>query len=307
MQRSLIFPRPSQASSKRDHNGAALITLDAPPDLPADVGSTLAALHFAAPSPGAPVVVYFHGNADQVGWGGAYVGSLLRERGMGLFAIEYPGYGHAQAGGGSPTEDSLYTAADVLLKHLVAPKSEGGLEVPAGDVVLLGQSIGGAVALEMAARGHGAALVLLAPFASLPMMVDAAFPIASPALKAFPFLLLDKFDNLAKAQAGAVASVDAAGGEGKEGRRLPVLLAHVSCPDAAEVAFFSRSQRYSYRCRQGVEDEIVPYTQGQALASALGAELLTLEGAGHNNVLNNPHWARFANRLQGFLRECRAK
>ena len=183
MQRSLIFPRPSQASSKRDHNGGALITLDAPPDLPADVGSTLAALHFAAPSPGAPVVVYFHGNADQVGWGGAYVGSLLRERGMGLFAIEYPGYGHAQAGGGSPTEDSLYTAADVLLKHLVAPKSEGGLEVPAGDVVLLGQSIGGAVALEMAARGHGAALVLLAPFASLPMMVDSAFPIASPALK----------------------------------------------------------------------------------------------------------------------------
>ena len=258
MQRSLIFPRPSQASSKRDHNGGALITLDAPPDLPADVGSTLAALQFAAPSPGAPVVVYFHGNADQVGWGGAYVGSLLRERGMGLFAIEYPGYGHAQSGGGSPTEDSLYAAADVLLKHLVAPKSEGGLEVPAGDVVLLGQvipqprpepaakkpvslvpraegvwnarqSIGGAVALEMAARGHGAALVLLAPFASLPLMVDAAFPIASPALKLFPFLLLDKFDNLAKAQAGAVASVDAAGGEGKEGRRLPVLLAHVSC------------------------------------------------------------------------------
>ena len=34
---------------------------------------------------------------------------------------------------------------------------------------------------------------------------------------------------------------------------------------------------------------------------------LTLEGAGHNNVLSNPHWARFANRLQGFLRECRAK
>ena len=58
---------------------------------------------------------------------------------------------------------------------------------------------------------------------------------------------------------------------------------------------------------QGVEDEIVPYAQGQALASALGAELLTLEGAGHNNVLSNPHWARFANRLQGFLRECRAK
>ena len=141
MQRSLIFPRPSQASSKRDHNGGALITLDAPPDLPADVGSTLAALRFAAPSPGAPVVVYFHGNADQVGWGGAYVGSLLRERGMGLFAIEYPGYGHAQSGGGSPTEDSLYAAADVLLKHLVAPKSEGGLEVPAGDVVLLGQVI----------------------------------------------------------------------------------------------------------------------------------------------------------------------
>ena len=64
----------------------------------------------------------------------------------------------------------------------------------------------------------------------------------------------------------------------------------------------------TYPINQAANDAMLAdMFEGEALASALGAELLTLEGAGHNNVLSNPHWARFANRLQGFLKECRAK
>lgn len=39
-------------------------------------------LRFRVPEFNRPyqVVVYFHGNADQIGWGGAYVGALLRDR-----------------------------------------------------------------------------------------------------------------------------------------------------------------------------------------------------------------------------------
>jgi pimeloyl-ACP methyl ester carboxylesterase len=138
--------------------------------------------------------------------------------------------------------------------------------VSAERVVLLGQSIGGSVALELAARGHGVALILLCPFSSLSAMVDVAFPIVTPvcsitvnsqtlcviiarlyvctrdqALRLFPFMLLDKFDNLAKAEAGVINAAqshhDSTEGSSAS-RRIPILLAH------------------------GTEDEIVPFEQG---------------------------------------------
>lgn len=81
-QRALIFPRPSQVASARDHHGGQLVTVPTPVDLPAgagEVGTSMAALFFPPPAADGLVVVYFHGNADQIGWGGAYVGALLRE------------------------------------------------------------------------------------------------------------------------------------------------------------------------------------------------------------------------------------
>jgi hypothetical protein len=41
-----------------------------------------------------PTLAYFHGNADQLGWGAAYIGKCLSEQyGIGFYGIEYPGYG----------------------------------------------------------------------------------------------------------------------------------------------------------------------------------------------------------------------
>jgi pimeloyl-ACP methyl ester carboxylesterase len=297
-QRALIFPRPSQVASSRDHHGGRLVTVPTPDELPegaGEVGTTMAAIFFPPPTPDDPVVVYWHGNADQIGWGGAYVGALLREHKLGTYAVEYPGYGHARHGVSAPSEEAMYTAAELMVEHLTKPKSDGGLGVPPDKVVLMGQSIGGSVALELAARGHGAALLLLCPFSSLSAMVDVAFPIVTPALRIFPFLLLDKFDNLGKAETGIigaaknVAELDTASRyaaadsepepELEPQRRLPILLAH------------------------GTEDEIVPFAQGKELAAALGAQMVVLENAGHNNVLSSPHWDKFANALTRFLKK----
>ena len=38
------------------------------------------------------IALYFHGNADQITWGGAMIANALRSRGIGTFAAEYPGY-----------------------------------------------------------------------------------------------------------------------------------------------------------------------------------------------------------------------
>ena len=51
----------------------------------------VAAVFFQPPSPEAPTLVYVHGNADQIGWGGAYLGRVMREQhGLGFY-----GEGHS--------------------------------------------------------------------------------------------------------------------------------------------------------------------------------------------------------------------
>lgn len=107
--------------------------------------------------------------------------------------IEYPGYGLAQPG--SPTEESIYASAKTLLDHLTAE-----LQVDKSRLVIVGQSIGCGAAVEMVCRGYGQKLILLSPFTSLLALSQRIYPFFSPALKLFPFLLQDHFDNLAKAK-----------------------------------------------------------------------------------------------------------
>ena len=102
-----------------------------------------------------------------------------------------------------------------------------------------------------------------------------SFPIVLPALRVFPSLLYDKFDNIGKARARRV------GASAASTRRLPVLVVH------------------------GTRDTIVPYSQGLALAEALGAELLPLSNANHNDVMSDPHWGKFQAAVDVFLRGSR--
>jgi len=62
------------------------------------------------------------------------------------------------------------------------------------SVVLWGISLGSGVAAEMARRGRGAALVLMAPYTSIPGIIVVAVPFAPGALLS-PYC----FDTLSKA------------------------------------------------------------------------------------------------------------
>ena len=206
---------------------------------------------FPAKGPDLPTLAYFHGNADQIGWGAAYIGREMSERyGFGFYGIEYPGYGISR--GLEPSEESIYLGATQLLQHLTSPE---GLNVPTNNVVLLGQSIGCAVALEMAARGFGSRMVLLAPFASILKMAQTAFPLFRPGLGLCPWLIRDKFNNIDKARH-------------IRRRSFPILILH------------------------GSHDEIVPQEQGKALAAALGEArccFAGIPGARHNNLFASEH------------------
>ena len=206
-QRSILYQIPPILADPTS-TGGRLIVLPASPALlrcaavggsaggPNSARPTVAAVHFAPKDPDLPTLVYFHGNADQIGWGAAYIGMQVAERfGFGFFGVEYPGYGASR--GLEATEESLYLGAEQLLYHLTSP---WGLNVSESQTVLFGQSIGCAVAIEMASRGFGQRLVLLAPFESILQMAGAAFPLFKPGLRLCPWLVRDRFDNVAKAR-----------------------------------------------------------------------------------------------------------
>lgn len=195
-QRWLIYPAPQPPRTPGPELGQLL-------RLP----STVAV--WSAPPPGAAVVVHFHGNGEQL----ADLGSVirgLRGIGLGVLALEYPGYGLAA---GSPSEAALVSAGRDALAY-----ARDRLGVSAERIVLQGQSLGSGVAAQLAAQGHGAALVLISPFTSMPDMAGRLFP-ALPVGR----LVRDRFDTRSIAR----------------GVRVPVLIVH---GDRDEVVPFSMGE-----------------------------------------------------------------
>ncbi|MEO7329135.1 MAG: alpha/beta hydrolase [Minicystis sp.] len=174
--RRLLYPAP--------HDQGPLVPADATLlDLRASDGNPVQALHFPAP-PGARTVVHFHGNGQSLR-SELDLASELRRRGLGVLLVEYRGYGNVP---GSPSEEGLYLDAQTALEALVARG------VPADNVVLSGLSLGTGVAAEMAARGLGACLVLIAPYTSIPAVAGRVVPFLPVSL-----IVGDRFDTLAKA------------------------------------------------------------------------------------------------------------
>jgi len=158
-QRSLLYPVPSHDVEPRAE-GAALVKITG------DNGAIVYGLHAPAP-PGAPTLVHFHGNGEDLA-GQALLVSGLRRAGVGVYAVEYPGYGLAR---GQPIDEtSIYAAAEASLRFPI----EGG--VPRESIVLQGQSLGTGVAVEMARRGYGARLILISPFTSIVDMAALLIP-----------------------------------------------------------------------------------------------------------------------------------
>lgn len=158
MQRGILFPAPKREPGTLPA-GLGFRRLERPGTPVVDV------LHLPAPE-GAPTVVHFHGNGEEIGYLRG-LGAELHARGLGFLAVEYPGYG---AMPGSPSEHGIYEAAEVALAELrvsgVGPES----------TVLSGRSIGTGVAVEMARRGHGARMVLLSPYTSIVELGQRAMP-----------------------------------------------------------------------------------------------------------------------------------
>jgi fermentation-respiration switch protein FrsA (DUF1100 family) len=102
-------------------------------------------------------LVVFHGNAENIAFG-LDLAQRARAAGWATALAEYRGY----AGNpGSPSEEGIARDGEAFVRAVAARP-----DVDPGRLVIWGRSIGSAVAVRLAANGHGAALVLESPFTS---------------------------------------------------------------------------------------------------------------------------------------------
>ena len=128
-------------------------------------------------------IVFFHGNADRLVTA-AQVAVPYIDAGYGFLVTEYRGYSGLP---GSPTEEGLYNDARAYLRALIARGVESR------RVVLVGQSLGSGVCVQMATEFPVGGVVLLSPYLSIPKVASHHFPFFPAGL-----LILDRYENDSK-------------------------------------------------------------------------------------------------------------
>jgi fermentation-respiration switch protein FrsA (DUF1100 family) len=106
-----------------------------------------------------PVAILCHGNAGNISHRLDKL-AMLHELGLAVLLFDYRGYGQSR---GSPTEQGTYRDAHAAWNYLTQRR---GLEPK--DIVIFGESLGGAIAAELAADKTPAALILVSTFTSAP-------------------------------------------------------------------------------------------------------------------------------------------
>lgn len=116
------------------------------------------------------VVLYAHGNAGNLSHRSALLKFMQGKLRVSVLIFDYRGYGRS---GGVPTVDGVLQDAHAARKFLA-----GHAKIKESDIVLMGRSLGGAVAVQLAAdKGKGArGLILESTFSSLRDAANIHFP-----------------------------------------------------------------------------------------------------------------------------------
>ena len=217
-------------------------------DLPVKSEAAVQRIHawwWPASGAAAPAVLYLHGASSDL-MGQVFRLEQLRGFGFSVLAIDYRGFGKSD--GDLPSEDTVYQDARAAWNWLIARQPD-----PAKRFIY-GHSLGGAVAIDLAAalsagardpsgRGAAGGLIVESSFTTL---LDIAKEFTYPWLP-IGLLMSQKFDSVSK-----MSQV-----------RMPVLVVH------------------------GSGDRYVPSRFGMALYAAASGpkKLLLVEGADHDDSM----------------------
>jgi fermentation-respiration switch protein FrsA (DUF1100 family) len=121
-------------------------------------------------SSGQLVTVFFHGNGGNLTHRTPHMRAIA-SAGSAVLIIDYRGYGKSA---GTPAESGLYADADAAYEWLISqghsPKK----------IIIQGESLGTAVAVELAGRKACAGVVLEAPFNSASQVAAGLLPLLGP-------------------------------------------------------------------------------------------------------------------------------
>jgi fermentation-respiration switch protein FrsA (DUF1100 family) len=136
-------------------------------------------------SPADGAVLFSHGYSGNLSHCAEGVRRLVTLLGQAVLVYDYPGYGRST---GKPSEAACIASAEAALDFIIREK-----HVPPERVLLYGGSLGGAMAIDLAARQPYRALLLVSAFTSIPDMARKRYPW-------FPIgrFIRNRFDNLAK-------------------------------------------------------------------------------------------------------------
>ena len=139
---------------------------------------------YSKPQYNLPTLLYFHGNSYDIGER-AYRIKRYIDKGWGVLIISWRGY---SGNLGKPTEKGLYQDGESAIKWL-----ENIQLTKKDNIVLYGESLGTAVAVEMATHYLFRSIILEAPFTSI-------YDLAKIKYWIYPLklLILDNFNNLYK-------------------------------------------------------------------------------------------------------------
>jgi len=132
---------------------------------------------------GSTALLYFHGNGGNVSHRLERTKMLVDSLGLNVFLVDYRGYGKSS---GAPSEAGLCADGEAIYE---AARARG---FTPDRIVVFGESLGGAVAIETALKKPARAIILEAPFLSIPKMAKTIYPFLPS------FLVRTKFDNEAK-------------------------------------------------------------------------------------------------------------
>ena len=181
LQRRLIyFPEPGPVPP-------AASVLTGAEDVALRTGDGLQLAGWYVPTPGRPpaaTVLVLNGNGGNRA-GRAPLAAALVRAGLSVLLFDYRGYG---GNPGRPTETGLAADARAARDYLLSRP-----DVPPGRIVYLGESLGAAVAVSLAAEHPPAALVLRSPFTSLADVGRLHYPYLPVGA-----LLKDRYDALAR-------------------------------------------------------------------------------------------------------------
>ncbi len=128
-------------------------------------------------------ILFFHGNAGNIGDRLEKI-LLLRRLNLNIFIVDYRGYGNST---GTPQEKGLYADAVAAYNYLINERN-----LKPGDIIVYGESLGGAVAVDLASRMEIGGIILEGTFSKARDMARELYPLLPE------FLFTNLFDSYSK-------------------------------------------------------------------------------------------------------------